>query len=130
MRQGLKHTRNLHELKGETMKKITAIVKPFKLEEVIETLSEKGIVGITMNEVQGSGRQAGHTELYRGAEYAVEFNPKIQLEIVVSDEDTDAILALIKESAYTGKTGDGKIFIESVAQAIRIRTGETGKEAL
>ena len=90
------------------MKKIVAIVKPFKLEEVVEALSEKGIVGITMNEVQGSGRQAGHTELYRGAEYAVEFNPKIQLEIVVPDEDTDTILELIKESAYTGKKGDRK----------------------
>ncbi len=112
------------------MKKITAIVKPFKLEEVIEALSEKGIVGITMNEVQGAGRQNGHTELYRGAEYAVEFNPKIQLEIVVPDEDAETILALIKESAFTGKTGDGKIFIESVKQAVRIRTGETGDEAL
>jgi nitrogen regulatory protein PII len=112
------------------MKKITAIVKPFKLEEVVEALSEKGIVGITMKEVQGSGRQNGHTELYRGAEYAVEFNPKIQLELVVQDEETDMIVALIKESAYTGKTGDGKVFIASVTQAVRIRTGELGAEAL
>ena len=112
------------------MKKIIAIVKPFKLEEVIEALSEKGIVGITIKEVQGTGRQNGHSELYRGAEYAIEFNPKIQIEAVVQDEDADVIIALIKESAYTGKTGDGKIYIESILEAIRIRTGETGNEAL
>ena len=112
------------------MKKIIAIIKPFQLEDVVETLGEKGIVGITISEVQGSGRQNGHTELYRGSEYAVDFNPKVQLEIVVQDEDTDTIVALIKESAYTGKTGDGKIFIHPVLQAIRIRTGETGGEAL
>jgi len=112
------------------MKKVVAIVKPFKLEEVVEALSEKGIVGITINEVQGSGRQNGHTELYRGAEYAVEFNPKVQLEMVVQDEEADMIVELIKESAYTGKTGDGKIFTESIIEAIRIRTGETGNEAL
>jgi nitrogen regulatory protein PII len=112
------------------MKKIIAIVKPFKLEEVVDALSEKDIVGITIKEVQGSGRQNGHTELYRGAEYAVEFNPKVQVEVVIQDEEADAILALIKESAYTGKTGDGKIYIESILEAIRIRTGETGDEAL
>ena len=112
------------------MKKIIAIVKPFKLEEVIEALSEKGIVGITIEEVQGTGRQNGHSELYRGAEYAIEFNPKIQIEAVVQDEDADVIIALIKESAYTGKTGDGKIYIETVLETVRIRTGETGNEAL
>ena len=112
------------------MKKIIAIVKPFKLEEVIEALSEKGIVGITIKEVQGTGRQNGHSELYRGAEYAIEFNSKIQIEAVVQDEDADVIIALIKESAYTGKTGDGKIYIETVLETVRIRTGETGDEAL
>ena len=112
------------------MKKIIAIVKPFKLEEVVDALSEKDIVGITIKEVQGSGRQNGHTELYRGAEYAIEFNPKVQIEAVVQDEDADAILTRIKESAYTGKTGDGKIYIEPILEAIRIRTGERGNEAL
>jgi nitrogen regulatory protein PII len=112
------------------MKKVIAIVKPYKLEEVVDALSEKGIVGITMSEVQGMGRQNGHTELYRGAEYEVDFNPKIKLEIVVDDEDIDQILDLIKTSANTGKTGDGKVFTESVEQAIRIRTGETGKSAI
>jgi len=112
------------------MKKIIAIIKPFKLEAVIEALSQKGIIGITMSEVKGTGRQSGHTELYRGAEYAVEFNPKIQLEIVIQDEDVDPILGLIKDAAYTGKTGDGKIFTESIEMAVRIRTGETGKDAI
>ena len=112
------------------MKKIIAIVKPYKLEEVIEALSEKGLVGITMSEVQGMGRQSGHTELYRGSEYAIEFNPKVKLEIVAEDEEAAMILDLIKTSAYTGKTGDGKIFIEGIEQAVRIRTGETGKDAV
>jgi len=112
------------------MKKIIAIVKPFKLEEVVDALSEKDIVGITIKEVQGAGRQNGHTELYRGAEYAVEFNPKVMIEVVVQDEEADTILGLIKDSAYTGKTGDGKVYVETVLDAIRIRTGERGNEAL
>lgn len=112
------------------MKKIIAIVKPHKLEEIVDALAEKGIVGITMSEVQGMGRQGGHTELYRGSEYAVDFNPKVKLEIVVPDEGADSMLTLIKEAAYTGKTGDGKIFTESITEAIRIRTGEKGESAL
>lgn len=112
------------------MKLVTAILKPFKLDDVREALSEAGISGITVTEVKGFGRQKGHTELYRGAEYVVDFLPKIKLEIAVSDEQLDAALDAIANTANTGKIGDGKIFVTDLEQAIRIRTGETGSDAL
>ena len=112
------------------MKLVTAILKPFKLDDVREALSEAGISGITVTEVKGFGRQKGHTELYRGAEYVVDFLPKIKLEIAVSDEQLDAALDAIANTANTGKIGDGKIFVTNLEQAIRIRTGETGSDAL
>lgn len=112
------------------MKRITAIIKPFKLEDVREELSKNGVNGITVTEVKGFGRQKGHTELYRGAEYVVDFLPKIKLEVVVAEEQVDTCVEAIMSTANTGKIGDGKIFIESIERAIRIRTGEEGKEAL
>ncbi|NOR40398.1 MAG: P-II family nitrogen regulator [Gammaproteobacteria bacterium] len=112
------------------MKLIMAIIKPFKLEDVREALSQVGVNGITVTEVKGFGRQKGHTELYRGAEYKVDFLPKVKLEIAVPEEDTDKVIEAIREAASTGKIGDGKIFVSSIEQAIRIRTGESGKEAL
>ena len=112
------------------MKKIEAIIKPFKLDEVRETLSLIGVTGLTVTEVKVFGRQKGHTELYRGAEYVVDFLPKIKLELVVSDEMVDPAVDAIIKAAHTGKIGDGKIFITSVEQVIRIRTGETGKDAI
>jgi len=112
------------------MKLITAIVKPFKLDDVREALSSIGAQGITVTEVKGFGRQKGHTELYRGAEYVVDFLPKIKLEIAVGDEMVDSIIEAITTSASTGKIGDGKIFVTSLEQVIRIRTGETGAEAI
>ena len=112
------------------MKKIEAIIKPFKLDEVREALSELGIMGLTATEVKGFGRQKGHTELYRGAEYVVDFLPKIKLEIAVSDELVDNTIDTILKTASTGKIGDGKIFILELQEAIRVRTGEKGKEAL
>ena len=112
------------------MKLVTAILKPFKLDDVREALSEAGISGITVTEVKGFGRQKGHTELYRGAEYVVDFLPKIKLEIAVSDEQLDSTLDAIANTANTGKIGDGKIFVTDLEQAIRIRTGETGSDAL
>ena len=112
------------------MKLIKAIIKPFKLDDVREALSEVGIQGITVSEVKGFGRQKGHTELYRGAEYRVDFLPKVKLETVVSDDDVENVVNAIRESANTGKIGDGKIFVVPVEQAIRIRTGESGDEAL
>ncbi len=112
------------------MKKIEAIIKPFKLDEVKEALQEVGIQGITVTEAKGFGRQKGHTELYRGAEYVVDFLPKVKLEIVVSDELVEKAIEAIKKAAYTGRIGDGKIFISSVEQAIRIRTSESGNDAL
>ena len=112
------------------MKLVTAILKPFKLDDVREALSEAGISGITVTEVKGCGRQKGHTELYRGAEYVVDFLPKIKLEIAVSDEQLDSALDAIANTANTGKIGDGKIFVTDLEQAIRIRTGETGSDAL
>ncbi len=112
------------------MKKIEAIIKPFKLDEVKEALIEAGITGITVSEVKGHGRQQGHTELYRGAEYVVDFLPKIKLEIFVNDEFVDVTVNAILEHARTGKIGDGKIFILPVDEAIRIRTGERGKDAV
>ncbi|MDR2152525.1 MAG: P-II family nitrogen regulator [Helicobacteraceae bacterium] len=112
------------------MKKIDAIIKPFKLEEVKEALRQAGITGMTVSEVKGYGRQQGHTELYRGAEYVVDFLPKLKLEIVVSDDLVDKIVETIIASAKTGKIGDGKIFVYEVEKVIRVRTGETGDEAV
>jgi len=113
------------------MKKIEAVIKPFKLEEVKDALVEAGIEGMTISEVKGYGRQQGHTELYRGAEYVVEFIPKVKIEIVVSsDEFADTAIKIIKESAHTGKIGDGKIFVSDISNVVRIRTGETDTEAL
>ena len=112
------------------MKKIEAIIKPFKLDEVRESLSEMGVTGLTVTEVKGFGRQKGHTELYRGAEYVVDFLPKVKLEIVVSDNLLDRAMETIVAAARTGKIGDGKIFVSNVEQVVRIRTGETGDEAI
>lgn len=112
------------------MKMVTAIIKPFKLDDVREALSEIGVQGLTTTEVKGFGRQKGHTELYRGAEYVVDFLPKVKLEIAVSDDQVDAVIEAITNSAQSGKIGDGKIFVTSLEQAIRIRTGESGEEAL
>ena len=112
------------------MKQITAIVKPFKLEEVREALAECGVTGLTVTEVKGFGRQKGHTELYRGAEYVVDFLPKVKVEAAIQDALLDQVIEAIEKSAGTGKIGDGKIFVFDVEQVIRIRTGETGEEAL
>jgi len=112
------------------MKKIEAIIKPFKLDEVREALSEIGVMGMTATEVKGFGRQKGHTELYRGAEYIVDFLPKIKLDIVVNDKIVNKVVEAITKTAQTGKIGDGKIFIYDIEQAIRIRTGENGDEAV
>ncbi|MFB0998915.1 MAG: nitrogen regulatory protein P-II [Colwellia sp.] len=112
------------------MKKIEAIIKPFKMDDVREALSEIGITGMTVSEVKGFGRQKGHTELYRGAEYMVDFLPKVKLEIVVSSEQVDRCVTAIIETAQTGKIGDGKIFITDVERVIRIRTGEEDEEAI
>ena len=116
--------------KGKVMKKIEAIIKPFKLDEVKEGLAEIGNVGMTVSEVKGFGHQKGHTELYRGAEYEVDFIPKTKIEIVVSDEKVASVLETIEQKAKTGKIGDGKIFVYDVTQIVRIRTGQTGNEAL
>jgi len=112
------------------MKLVTAIIKPFKLDDVREALTEQGIQGLTVTEVKGFGRQKGHTELYRGAEYVIDFLPKLKIEIAISAERVDQVIEVITRTANTGKIGDGKIFITNLEQAIRIRTGETGDEAL
>ncbi len=112
------------------MKKIEAIIKPFKLDEVKESLGSLGIQGLTVSEVKGFGRQKGHTELYRGAEYVVDFLPKVKMEVIVSDSKADAVVSAIEESAKTGRIGDGKIFVVAVEEVVRIRTGERGEEAL
>jgi len=112
------------------MKKVEAIIKPFKLDDVREALSDAGINGMTAIEVKGFGRQKGHTELYRGAEYVVDFLPKVKLEIVVDESDVDRCIEVISETAKTGKIGDGKIFVTSVEKIIRIRTGETDQDAI
>jgi nitrogen regulatory protein P-II 2 len=112
------------------MKMITAVIKPFKLDEVREALSAIGVQGITVTEVKGFGRQKGHTELYRGAEYVVDFLPKVKIEAAVEDDLTDQVIEAIENAAKTGKIGDGKIFVSDLPQAIRIRTGETGSSAL
>ena len=120
------HLSSIHR----TMKKIEAIIKPFKLEEVKEALAEVGVQGMTVTEVKGFGRQKGHTEIYRGSEYTVDFLPKVKIEIVVDDAQADSVAGVIVKSANTGKIGDGKVFISTVEQAIRIRTGETGSSAV
>ena len=112
------------------MKKIEAIIKPFKVDEVKDELNKIGVVGLTVSEVKGYGRQKGHTELYRGAEYAVDFLPKIKIELIVPDDIVDEVIEVIKSKAHTGRIGDGKIFISSVEEVIRIRTGESGKNAI
>ena len=112
------------------MKLVTAIIKPFKLDEVREALSLIGVQGITVTEVKGFGRQKGHTELYRGAEYVVDFLPKVKIEAAISDDLVERVIEAIEDAARTGKIGDGKIFVTSIEQVVRIRTGETGKEAL
>ena len=112
------------------MKKIEAIIKPFKLEEVKEALGSIGVQGLTVTEVKGFGRQRGHTELYRGAEYIVDFLPKVKIEIVISDDDVDRAVGAIMSAAKPGRIGDGKIFVFDLKQAIRIRTGETGDQAV
>jgi nitrogen regulatory protein P-II 2 len=112
------------------MKLITAIIKPFKMDDVREALSEIGVAGVTATEVKGFGRQKGHTELYRGAEYVVDFLPKVKLEIAVADDVVDKAVQAIVAAANTGKIGDGKIFVSNLEQVIRIRTGETGEDAI
>ena len=112
------------------MKKIEAVIKPFKLDEVREALSEIGVTGLTVTEVKGFGRQRGHTELYRGAEYVVDFLPKVKVTLIIGDKDVDRAIEAIIKAARTGKIGDGKIFVTPVEQALRIRTGETGSNAL
>ena len=112
------------------MKKIEAIVKPFKLEEVKDAISELGVTGMTVTEVKGFGRQKGHTEIYRGSEYTVDFLPKLKIEIVVEDDETDSIVEAIVKAAKTGKIGDGKVFVSAIDSAIRIRTEETGANAI
>ena len=112
------------------MKLVTAIIKPFKLDSVRDALSELGVAGVTVAEVKGFGRQKGHTELYRGAEYVVDFLPKIKLEFIVDDENLDKVIDTIKKAAHTGKIGDGKIFISNIEEIIRIRTGEKNSDAI
>jgi nitrogen regulatory protein PII len=112
------------------MKKIEAVIKPFKLDEVREALAEVGVTGLTVTEVKGFGRQKGHTELYRGAEYVVDFLPKVKIEVVVASDKLEAVLDAIVKAARTGKIGDGKIFVTSVEQVVRIRTGETNEAAI
>jgi len=112
------------------MKKIEAIIKPFKLEEVKDALAEIGVVGMSVSEVKGFGRQKGHTEIYRGSEYTVDFLPKVKVETVVADGTVDDAIQAISKAAATGKIGDGKIFVQPIEQAIRIRTGESGEEAV
>ena len=112
------------------MKKIEAIIKPFKMDDVREALSDLGVQGLTLTEVKGFGRQRGHTELYRGAEYVVDFVPKVKLEIAAPEEQVEAIVEAVMAAAHTGKTGDGKIFVVPLEQVVRIRTAETGVEAI
>jgi nitrogen regulatory protein P-II 1 len=112
------------------MKKVEAIIKPFKLDDVKEALNEIGIQGMTISEVKGYGRQKGHKEIYRGAEYVVDFIPKIKIEIIVQDDWVDKVTTAIRDAANTGKLGDGKIFVLEVGEVIRVRTGETGKDAI
>jgi nitrogen regulatory protein P-II 1 len=124
------HTFVTNLTKGQKMKKIEAVIKPFKLEDVKDALAEIGITGMTVSEVKGYGRQKGHSELYRGAEYVVDFLPKIKMEMVVDSSMVDQVINTIVEAARTGKIGDGKIFVSDINQIIRIRTGETDSEAI
>src|SRR5487761_1963338 len=119
-----------HLSRSIAMKLVTAIIKPFKLDEVREALAEAGVQGITVTEVKGFGRQKGHTELYRGAEYVVDFLPKLKIEVAVTDALLERVVEVIQQAARTGKIGDGKIFVSTLEQVVRIRTGETGAEAL
>lgn len=112
------------------MKKIEAVIKPFKLDDIKEALNDLGIQGMTVSEVKGYGRQKGHTEIYRGAEYAVDFIPKLKVEIVVADDRCDEVVEIIRKSSFTGKIGDGKIFVTPIGDVVRIRTGERGVDAL
>jgi len=112
------------------LKKIEAVIKPFKLEDVKDALTEAGITGMTVSDVKGYGRQQGHSELYRGAEYVVDFLPKIKLDLIVADENVDSTIAIITEAAKTGKIGDGKIFVSTIEKIVRIRTGEEDEEAI
>ncbi|MBI9082165.1 MAG: P-II family nitrogen regulator [Desulfobacterales bacterium] len=112
------------------MKKIEAVIKPFKLDDVKEALNEIGIQGMTVSEVKGYGRQKGHKEIYRGAEYVVDFIPKVKIEIVLDENQVDQVIEAIQKAAYTGKLGDGKIFVVAVEQAVRVRTGERGADAI
>ncbi len=112
------------------MKKIEAIIKPFKLDDVKEALNEIGVAGMTISEVKGYGRQKGHKEIYRGAEYVVDFLPKVKLEIVIEESKAEEVVETIREAAYTGKIGDGKIFVLPVEEVVRVRTGERGREAI
>ncbi len=117
-------------LRSYMMKLVTAIIKPFKLDDVRESLSDIGVQGITVTEVKGFGRQKGHTELYRGAEYVVDFLPKVKIEVAIGDDLVDQVIEAITKAANTGKIGDGKIFVSALEQIIRIRTGETGADAV
>jgi nitrogen regulatory protein P-II 2 len=126
----MKRVHGIQKTGVRMMKMVTAIIKPFKLDDVREALSEIGVQGVTVTEVKGFGRQKGHTELYRGAEYVVDFLPKVKIEIATSDELLDQVIEAIAKAAMTGKIGDGKIFVTPLEQAIRIRTGETGVEAI
>jgi len=129
--RGYRRAKNLLiRVKGNTMKKLEAIIKPFKLDDVREALSEIGITGMTVTEVKGFGRQKGHTELYRGAEYVVDFLPKVKIEVVLKDDQVDTAIEAITQAARTGKIGDGKIFITSVEHVLRIRTGEQDEDAI
>jgi len=112
------------------MRLVTAIIKPFKLDDVRESLSEIGVQGMTVTEVKGFGRQKGHTELYRGAEYVVDFLPKVKIEVAIADDQLDRVLEAVSKAAHTGKVGDGKIFVSELLEVIRIRTGETGATAV
>ena len=122
--------RQAQSLAGAAVKKIEAIIKPFKLDEVREALSDVGVTGLTVTEVKGFGRQKGHTELYRGAEYVIDFLPKVKVEVVVEDSLADNVIEAIENAARTGRIGDGKIFVIDVEQAIRIRTGDRGADAI
>jgi nitrogen regulatory protein P-II 2 len=130
LRRGIKPPLIFIVIKGNNMKFVTAVIKPFKLDEVREALSEIGVQGVTVTEVKGFGRQKGHTELYRGAEYVIDFLPKVKLEVAVSDKLAKKVVEAITKSALTGKIGDGKIFVMDLDQVQRIRTGETGDDAL
>ena len=126
----LLYTTSSTNIKRHSMKLITAVIKPFKLDEVREGLAEVGVTGLTVTEVKGFGRQKGHTELYRGAEYVVDFLPKIKVEAIVDDKLVDQAVEAIQKSARTGKIGDGKIWVSKIDDVVRIRTGETGKDAI